>query len=212
MIRRRVVFTVTDLTKVIDGVETVVTLDLDYNDGELAEADIALHAQDDARQRMAAGRVSRGVRGRRDRQDARLDPRSPGGEGGDPHDGRPRPGTPDYAQGWGPKVGWNDRAETQSIGTRSCVPVDCYQDVVVIREFNPDEPGAFQVKYYAPGVGGIRVGWAGKNEEEREVLRLVEFRRLTAGRARDGSRGRVGAGSAGIRDAPGAYGDTPPAS
>src|SRR5919108_3807916 len=43
----RVVFTVTDLTKVIDGVRTVVVWDQDYSAGELVEAELALFAQDD---------------------------------------------------------------------------------------------------------------------------------------------------------------------
>jgi hypothetical protein len=43
----------------------------------------------------------------------------------------------------------------------------------VIAEFNPDEPGKTQLKYYAPGLGGIRTGWRGKNEKEREELELT---------------------------------------
>ncbi len=42
----RVVINVTDLTKVIGGVRSVVTWDLDYSDGELVEAEIAFFAQD----------------------------------------------------------------------------------------------------------------------------------------------------------------------
>ena len=58
------------------------------------------------------------------------------------------------------------------------MPVGCYHDVVVIDEFSRDEPGAHQLKYYAPGVGGVRVGWRGPNEEEREVLVLTELAHL----------------------------------
>src|SRR5439155_1009086 len=43
----RLVLTVTDLTKVIDGVTTRVIWDVDTNDGVLAEAELAFHAQDD---------------------------------------------------------------------------------------------------------------------------------------------------------------------
>jgi hypothetical protein len=39
-LRHRVVFTVTDLTKVIDGVSTLVLWDRDYNAGTLEEAEI----------------------------------------------------------------------------------------------------------------------------------------------------------------------------
>src|SRR4029077_1602683 len=37
-IKRRVVITTTDLTKVIDGIRTVVSYELDYDSGELVEA------------------------------------------------------------------------------------------------------------------------------------------------------------------------------
>lgn len=46
-ISRAVVFTVTDLTKVIGGVRTVVAWDRDYNDGHLDEVELAFFAQDD---------------------------------------------------------------------------------------------------------------------------------------------------------------------
>src|SRR5918992_377280 len=45
--RHRVVFTVTDLTKVINGVRNVVMWDRDFNAGRIAEAELAFHAQDD---------------------------------------------------------------------------------------------------------------------------------------------------------------------
>jgi hypothetical protein len=45
--RHRVVFTVTDLTKVVDGVRNLVVWDRDYSQGELVEAELALFAQDD---------------------------------------------------------------------------------------------------------------------------------------------------------------------
>ena len=44
----RVVFTVTDLTKVIDGVRALVLWDRDYNGGRLEEGELTFHAQDDA--------------------------------------------------------------------------------------------------------------------------------------------------------------------
>jgi hypothetical protein len=42
----RVVINVTDLTKVIDGVRSRITWDLDYSNGELVEAELAFFAQD----------------------------------------------------------------------------------------------------------------------------------------------------------------------
>jgi hypothetical protein len=49
----------------------------------------------------------------------------------------------------------------------------------VTEEFNPDEPDSYQLKYYASGVGNVRVGWRGKQEEEKELLKLTEYRQLS---------------------------------
>ena len=46
-VTRRVVFTVTDLTKVIDGVRTVVVWDRDWSQNQLVEAELAFFAEDD---------------------------------------------------------------------------------------------------------------------------------------------------------------------
>jgi hypothetical protein len=83
---------------------------------------------------------------------------------------QPATDTKDYAEGWGPAVDWNDRAKVDQVGISNCVPTGCCHDVVVIAEFNPDEPGKTQLKYYTPGVGGTRTGWRGKNDKEREDL------------------------------------------
>jgi hypothetical protein len=58
-----------------------------------------------------------------------------------------------------------------------CGPVDCYDDVLVIEEFNLEEPHAFQRKYYAPGVGFVGVGWRGK-DATKEELDLVKLDQL----------------------------------
>lgn len=65
------------------------------------------------------------------------------------------------------------------MGQKTCVPVICYEDVVVIEEFERNKPGAYQLKYYAPGVCDVRVGWRGPEEEEKEGLELVKDVRLS---------------------------------
>ena len=47
-------------------------------------------------------------------------------------------------------------------------------------DFNVFEPGAFQLKYFAPGIGNIRVGWEGR-DTTREELQLVAIAQLDAG-------------------------------
>jgi hypothetical protein len=64
------------------------------------------------------------------------------------------------------------------MGTSTCVPVDCYEEVLVIEEISQEKPGAFQIKYYAQGAGNIRVDWRG-DDATREELELVEYIELS---------------------------------
>lgn len=171
---------VTDLTKVIDGVENVVVWERDYSDGELVETELALFAQDDAGNIWHMGEYPE------EWEDGEFD-KAPawvhgiaGATAGITIPADPRTGTPDYAQGFAPKpINWIDRGRVYRTGERTCVPESCYSDVVVVEEFERTIPEAFQDKYYAPGVGVVRVGWRGKNDESKEVLELVDFRRLS---------------------------------
>jgi hypothetical protein len=175
-IRRRVVFTVTDLTKVIAGVRTVVAWDRDYDDGELIESELAFFAQDNDGNVWHLGQYPE------EYEDGKLD-KAPawiegikGARAGLAMKANPDPDAPDYAQGFAPApLFWDDRARVYKMGLRECVPVDCYENVLVMEEFEQRIPGAFQLKFYAPGVGGIRVDWRGPKEEEKEELELVDL-------------------------------------
>ncbi|HWT24209.1 MAG TPA: hypothetical protein VN213_11955 [Solirubrobacteraceae bacterium] len=180
--RHRVIFTVTDLSKVIDGVRTRVMWDRDINAGRLLEGELAFFAQDDDGHVWAFGEYPEeyepdGSFGGapdtwivgRERARAGLHMRAD-----------PRPGTPSYLQGWAPAIEFSDRAKVLRTGRRACVPTGCYRDVLVTDETNPLEPrDGHQLKFYAPGVGNIRAA-PGRGGKEREVLELVEIRRLGA--------------------------------
>lgn len=180
-VSRAVVFTVTDLTKVVDGVRTVVAWDRDYNDGALEEVELAFFAQDDDGNVWHLGQYPEELDGNRIVKTPTWIAGLHGARAGITMQAVPRTGTPSYAEGWGGSdVNWTDRAKIDQLEQETCVPLDCYDGVVVIDEFNPEEPGAHQLKYYAPGVGGVRVGWRGAQEEEREVLVLVSLEHLSA--------------------------------
>ena len=55
--------------------------------------------------------------------------------------------------------------------------MDCYQKVLVIAESSIAEPDAFQLKYYAQGVGEVQVGWRGA-DATKETLELIRLDRL----------------------------------
>jgi hypothetical protein len=66
------------------------------------------------------------------------------------------------------------------MGQKTCVPASCYEDVLVIAETSAGEPNAHQLKYYARGVGNVRVGWRGAGEKTKETLQLTRVEQLDA--------------------------------
>jgi hypothetical protein len=174
----RVVSTVTDLTKVIDGVRAVVVWDQDINAGQLEESELAFQAQDKGGNVWLLGEYPEVYEGGRFK--GAPDSWIAGLQGATPGvlmRARPRAGTFSYLQGLAPKIEFQDRAKVSATGLRNCVPVNCYGDVVLIDEWNPLEtPDVHQLKYYAPGVGNIRVG--AKGDPEAEELVLVKVGRL----------------------------------
>jgi hypothetical protein len=207
-LHRTVVFTVTDLVKEIDGVPSVVIWELDYTDGELEEAELSFFAQD------AGGNVWHMGEYPEEYEEGEIVKHPTwiaGYEGALPGihmPANPALETPSYAQGWGPKVGWDDRGDTFALDEHTCTPVDCYDDVLVTREFSRGEPGAFQLKYYAPGVGNVRVGWGGPNEDEHEVLLLTDLVQLDANGLAKARTEALAQEARAYENSPGAYGET----
>ncbi|HSR46162.1 MAG TPA: hypothetical protein VLT15_13165 [Acidimicrobiia bacterium] len=178
LIEHRVVYTVTDMTKVIDGIETLVIWARDYSAGELAETELAFFAQDNN------GNVWRMGEHPEEYDDGALVDAPTwlsglaGARAGIAMQGDPQEGSISYSQGWGPAVEFIDRAAVGGFSNEMCVAAGCYEDVLIIDEFNVEEPGAFQHKYFAPGIGNIAVGWSG-SDEGREELELVSITKLS---------------------------------
>jgi hypothetical protein len=174
----RVVFTVTDLTKVIDGVRTVVLWDRDYNNSVLQEAELAFFAQDNEGNVWTVGEYPEEYEngefiGAPSTWIGGLD-------GADP--GILVPGGSDvgftFLQGWAPDVNFLDCGKVYMLGQSTCVPYNCYENVLVVDEWSPLEPGSgHQRKYYAPGVGNVQIGAV--DDPEGETLVLSNILHLT---------------------------------
>ena len=177
-IKRKVVLTTTDLVKVIDGVPTVVNYELDYDEGKLVEGELAFFGQADDGTVWHFGEYPEEYEDGEFVEAPTWLAGLQGGHAGIQMLAEPRTALPSYSQGWGPAVDWTDRGRVFETASTTCVPAGCYPIVLVIDEFNRDEPDAHQLKYYAEGVGGVRVGWAGAKEEERETLELVKLAHL----------------------------------
>ena len=175
---RRIEFTITDLTKEIADVRTVVAWIVDYNNDEIIEKEIAFYAQDndgnvwylgEHPEEFADGKFVYAPTWIAGVEDAKP---------GIKMMAEPKVGIPNYFQGWGPAVEWSDYGRIEKMGQETCVPVDCYKDVLVIAESSLGEVGAAQFKYYVPEVGEVRVNWGGQDATQ-EALKLVEHTQLS---------------------------------
>jgi hypothetical protein len=178
----RVVLVVTDLVKVINGVRTAVLWDRDFEDGELAEAELAFQAQDNAGAVWNLGEYPElyengEFAGAPDTWVAGVDLAFAGFH----MLAQPRVGTPSYLQGLAPTIKFLDIGKVSQTGQHACDGIRCYDDVLVVDESSPLDPtSGHQLKFYAPGVGNIRVGAAGRDKED-ETLVLDEVRHLSRG-------------------------------
>ena len=177
---RRVVSTVTDVGKPIAGVQTLVVLEKDYTAGQLGEVSLSFFAQDNAGNVWLLGEYPEEYENAKFVDAPTWITGQKGARAGIAMLANPRVGTPDYSQGFAPPPeDFSDRARVYKTGQRTCTPVKCYNKVVVTEEFEPGVPGAYQLKYYAPGVGNVRVGWRGAKEEEKETLELGNLKQLS---------------------------------
>jgi hypothetical protein len=179
----RSIFTVTDLTKVLGGVRNVVVWDRDFKAGELVEAELALFAQDNQGNVWHLGQYPEEYENGKFVAAPAWFHGLKGARAGIAMKAKPKLGAPSYSQGFAPPpINWVDHAATHRVGVKTCVPASCYEDVLVTREFEPGKPQSYQLKYYAPGVGNVRVGWLGKKDQDREILALVALRHLSGER------------------------------
>src|SRR3954454_22178003 len=181
----RVTFTVTDVTKVIDGVRTVVIWDVDSEDGQVLESELSFFAQDDAGDVWNLGEYpeeflggsfigapSVWISGIKDAQ--------PGIHMGP----APKVSSTFSLQGYAPDIEFEDCGRVAQLGQRTCVPFQCFDDVVVTREKDVFDPaGGEQSKFYAPGVGIVRIGAI--DDPQAETLVLTNLVHLTAAALED---------------------------
>jgi hypothetical protein len=176
----KVIFTVTDLTKVIDGIRTVVCWDRDFADGELEEAEIVFFAQDKHGHVWHFGQYPEEyVDGAFVAAPCWIHAVQDG-KAGIMMKAEPKLGAPSYSQGLSISTEWTDRAVVHQMGQTKKVPFGEYKDVLVMKEWDQEEPNSAQLKFYARGLGNIAVGWTGEPDTDQEILELVKFEQLSA--------------------------------
>lgn len=177
-VAHRLVVTVTNLTKVLDGVRSLVTWDQDFKAGQMVESELAFYAQD------KQGNIWRMGEHPEEYQNGEYI-EAPTWFAGVNYSvagiemlGNPQVGSASYSQGWAPSVEFTDRGQVSLLGQQVCVPADCYNDVLVIDETSQAEPGAHQFKLFARGVGNVKVTFAGADQTQ-EILELTQVVHLS---------------------------------
>lgn len=173
----KVISTVTDVIREIDGVKTVLVLDHQLGAGQIVQKSVDYFAQDGAGNVWTMGGVTEEYEAGRfvAIDEAWLDGQD-GAEGG-----ILMPADPATTKPWTiaqPPEEDADAAQFERMQPKECVPFDCYDDVLVVREGTKSALDN-EFKYYATGVGQIRNEPRGKSKEE-DVERLVNVTQLSA--------------------------------
>jgi hypothetical protein len=195
----RVLSTVTDVVKTIDGVRAVAVLDQDIDAGQITQESIDWEAQDRYGNVWSVGSYTEEYEGGRFslRRDAWLAGMQ-GGRAGILMPANPTPPDPAWTIARPPGAD-PDAAQAVATGQHQCVPFNCYSNVLVIREGKASALDN-EFKFYAPGAGQIRnapkrfshhkdvealanlilLTPAGLAEMSAEALRLDRHARITA--------------------------------
>jgi hypothetical protein len=174
----RVVFTVTDLAKRIDGVRTLVIWDTDTSEDQLVESELAFFAQDEDGNVWNLGEYPEEFEdGKFIGAPSTWITGEDGAEAGIHMPAHRGVTSRLHVQGFAPEIDFLDCARVADRGLEICVPAGCFKDVLVTHETNLLDPaGGTQSKYHAPKVGIVRVGTV--DPPTGEVLELVQIAHL----------------------------------
>ncbi len=183
--RHRVVYTVTGLTKVVDGVRNRVILDQDFADDELAEEEIAMFAQDTEGVVWNMGEYPEEFEnGKFVGAPSTWAAGAAGAKAGIHMQAAPATGTPEYSQGFAPAIDFDDRGVVSKTGQKISDKLGTYSDGVVVVERSATEPDdGHQLKLHAPGIGVVRieaVGGAAQETLQRAATRTLDAAALAA--------------------------------
>ncbi len=167
------VVTVTDRTRVVQGVATTVVHDVTTDArGKVVEDTYDWYAQDTDGNVWYFGEDTTAYDGRRKSTEGSWEAGVDGAEAGLVMAAHPRQGD-GYAQEHLPGVA-EDRAVVLSVTEQRTVPLGEYDDMVQTEDTSPLDPGVVEHKYYAPGVGPVLEETVAGGSES---VQLVSLRR-----------------------------------
>jgi len=178
-----VIFTITDVVKRLDGVRTLAVWDRDLDQNVLQEEELAFFAQDTDGNVWNLGEYSEEFDNGHFQGAPSTWITGQNAVGGIHMLAQPKLGTPRYLQRLSPAIDFLDCARVFANNQRACVPVNCFDKVLVTDETSPlQDPNEHQRKFHAPGIGVVKVGAV--DDPEGETLVLTKLTHLNAaGRA-----------------------------
>ena len=177
--KHRIIFTVTDLVKMIGGVRARVIFDTDISNGKMTEQELTFFAQDKVGNVWHLGQYRETFETAFVGGQIWTIDNPAGAKAGIYMPANPMTGTPSFSQGFAPyPFNWSDRGRVYKTGQKMKVPFGSYDDVLVVEEFDAEHSGTLQLKYYARGIGNIAVGARGEKGGSVEDLKLTKFQQL----------------------------------
>jgi hypothetical protein len=170
----RIVSTITNLTKTVDGIQTVVIYEQDIQLGVVQESELLFAAQDLAGSVWHVGEYPE-VFNKAGHLTGAPESWLSGVAGAEA--GVDMPPTLHVGdvimQGYSPTVKFWDCAKVQALHLHRCVPTGCYDNVVLTNEYSPTAPAdGHQLKFSAPGFGTVLA--LPLHDPHPEVVHLVK--------------------------------------
>lgn len=173
----QVITTVTDVVRVIDGVQTVLVFDHSVGAGQVVQQSIDYFAVDKVGNVWTMGGATEQYEaGRFVAVDEAWLSKVDGAKAGILMPANPTASSPAWLIAVPPKED-GDAAEFLRMQAKECEPYTCFKDVLVIREGKRSALDN-EFKYYARGVGQIRNEPRGSSRHE-DIERLINVTRLS---------------------------------
>jgi hypothetical protein len=168
---QRVVVTVTDQSKMIEGIRATVVRDVVYEDGEVVEDTFDWYAQDKWGNVWYLGEATKEYDGAEVSTEGSWESGVDGALAGVFVPANPEPGLAyrqEYYEGEA-----EDEAVVLAVDEKAEVPQGSYDDVLMTKDLNPLEPDLVEHKFYAKGVGPVLALTVSGGSSREELVGFV---------------------------------------
>jgi hypothetical protein len=168
---QRVVVTVTDQTKTIEGIDATVVRDTVSEDGEVVEDTFDWYAQDKWGNVWYLGEATEEYDGAKVSTAGSWEAGVDGALAGVVVPAQPEPGLTYRQEYYAGEA--EDEAVVLSVDERADVPQGSHEDVLMTKDLNPLEPDLVEHKFYAKGVGPVLALTVSGGSSREELLSFV---------------------------------------